>query len=132
MDKHCYNCGAEVREKTRFCSECGADLIHIDAAKQNPQNKINTSPRAYPALRFISGFFSFFGWVIILLGWLLAITAGSVISEQIKTNLPYMSLAISAIFGVMFTAFGLSFIASGELFRLLLDIGSDVRAIREK
>jgi hypothetical protein len=26
MDKHCYNCGAEVREKLRFCSECGVDL----------------------------------------------------------------------------------------------------------
>lgn len=135
--RKCFDCDRENEDAAVYCVKCGTPLdpkvysrLLARAAKKQ------TAPRSYPALRFISGFFVFFGWVYILFGWLMAISTGSVVSQLIAStfdiSMPYMSLFIAVFLGVMSTAFGFIFIASGEVFSLMLDIGGDIRAIREK
>jgi hypothetical protein len=97
--------------------------------------EIDDEPKPYEALRIASGFIVFFGWVLIIVGWLFAITFGytyavNIAGQFVSDAEPYSRVQLFGnvaffVMGLVPTIQGLFMIASGQVFMALLDIRND-------
>ncbi len=132
--RHCPLCGAAyLPGEVSFCVKCGQPLQTKTSIIQDVK-RIEQEPNPYNALRIASGFIVFFGWLVIIFGWIFAMMIGSIFMETIASVTGPYSLArnqsylVSFIIGMISTIQGLFMIAAGQVFLALLDLRNDMHA----
>lgn len=135
---YCKSCGKSyIPGEAGYCTKCG-EILQTKDNLIDEIKKIEREPKPYESLRFTSGVIVFFGRVVIVLGWFLAITivyiyGDSIAKIFISDATPYRTVTtigntlafITFIFGFLNTIFGIFLIASGQIFMALLDIRND-------
>lgn len=131
----CSKCGHPYQAgDVKYCTVCGQALeTSTNLISEIKQIERESSP--YEALRFVAGLIVFFGWVVIIGGWLFALTIGAAFSGSIAKNLvsdgasstvlSNMTYLVSGFIGFLATINGLGMIASGQIYMALLDIRND-------
>jgi hypothetical protein len=131
----CQNCGKEYQPgKVRFCSQCGKPLSSkpnvIDDLKE-----LEHEPRPFEALRFTSGLYIIFGWVIGLLGCVLSSFMYSIVMNIVQqfvsdgttsTVIQSTTLFITIIADILIGIVALSIIAHGQMLQLISNMRDDL------
>lgn len=129
----CSNCGARyIPGESNYCVKCGSVIRARDISQDI--KRIQNEPKPYEALRIVSGFIVFIGWIVIVVGWMVAFSIGALFGETLSQFVsdtgPFsltrnISFLVSLVIGSFATIQGLFMIASGQIFMVLLDIRND-------
>ncbi len=129
----CSTCGARyIPGESNYCVKCGA-VIRVRDVSQDIKF-IQREPKPYETLRIVSGFIILFGWITVIVGWMVAFAIGAwygeTLAQLVSDAAPYsvarnQSFLVSVIIGFMFTIQGFGMIASGQVYMALLDIRND-------
>lgn len=127
MVMECPNCYEPYRAgEVNFCWACGHDLRDNVAGEIK---EIAREPNPYEALRFMASLIIALGWVSIVVGWLFGsafIFRAVIINDVVFTFVePWMQFG-AGIGGIFIsTLTGVSLIASGQIYYVLLDLRND-------
>lgn len=132
---NCPSCGwPYLPGEASYCTKCGTSLSKsINPAQEIKQ--LESQPKPYEALRFTSGLMIFFGWLVIIGVWVsVSMTytftvsmAENMVSDAVSyTVVSNLAVLISILFGMAGTILGITLIASGQVFQVMLDIRNDM------
>ena len=138
---YCPNCGTKAKdENALYCEVCGTRIVEqpVPTIKRpegeqllSDLHRIESEPKPYEALRFVSGLIVFFGWLMIIGGWFLGFTVAALYTDTLSDAGPYFiarnkTWLISTFIGMVSTIQGLFMIAGGQVFMVLLDLRNDM------
>lgn len=127
----CSDCGAEVSIEDEFCPECGANISEIEedeeltADSSGETSNTDTYKSSYKTARGISEFVSFLGWLLFIVGIVIALVG---FVGGIKSRYGGVSL-IAMLPGLGTAVAGLLLVMGGQVTRATVDSADHTREI---
>lgn len=118
--------------EAEFCGNCGTKLP--DQSKvTNYIARVDSAPRPYSALRFVSAMVIVGGWMFIFFGWVVSLLWMALLNSEVQgADAPQFLFALPDYFALIYafgnTLLGLIIIGVGQVYMVILDIRDDTNA----
>ena len=123
---YCSECGAKVSTNDKVCPKCGADVADLE--DDNNMETITAENQRYKTLLAFGKFFSFIGWVVVVIGGIIFFVGLSQLGQRDLFGGSSSIGSMGLVTGLLVAIYGIMLVASGQGISCFVSIENNTHA----